>query len=79
MSTMEVDDVEDLVVVFYCGSKNSKPCLKTTLYISFKHFNKGDFVLMRPHDPKLVFVWMGREYSDVIKDDEIFFFKMVKV
>ncbi len=56
-----------------------KPRLKTTLYTSFKHFNKGDFVLMRPHDPKLVLVWMGREHSDVMKDDKNIYFKIVKV
>jgi hypothetical protein len=75
---MEIADVEDLIVVFYCGSKNLKPHLKTTLYISFKHFNKGDFVLMRPHDPKLVLVWMGREHSMLSMMMKIFF-RMVKV
>lgn len=61
---MEIVDVEDLIVVLYCGSKNLKPRLKTTSYTLFKHFNKGDFVLMRPHDPKLVIVWMGIKHSE---------------
>ncbi len=79
LNTMEVVDVEDLIVVLYCGSKNLKFCLKTTSYTSFKHFNKGDFAFMRLHDLKLILMWMGRKHNDIIKDDENIFFKMVKV
>jgi hypothetical protein len=35
--------------------------------------------LVRPHDPLLVLVWMGRTQCDVLKDDQNENFKMVKV
>jgi hypothetical protein len=44
----------------------------------FKDFN-DDFVLIRLHDPSLVFVWMGRTQGDVVKDEESALFKMVRV
>jgi hypothetical protein len=45
----------------------------------FKDFNNGDFVLVKPYDPLLVLVWLGRTQSDVVKDDQNEFFNMVKV
>jgi hypothetical protein len=48
------------------------------MYILFKDFNIGKFVLMRPHDLVLVLVWMKRTQSDV-KDDQNENFKMLKV
>jgi hypothetical protein len=48
-------------------------------YTLFKHFNNGDFIFMRLHDPLLVLVWLGKTQSDVVKDDQNEFFKMVKV
>jgi len=75
-STTPIVDLEDLVICLYCGPKNLKP---TPAYALFRDLNNGDFVLMRLHDPLLVFVWLGRTHSDVIKDDQNEFFKMVKV
>jgi hypothetical protein len=34
---------------------------------------------MKPHDPLLVPIWLGRTQNDVVKDDQNEFFKMVKV
>jgi hypothetical protein len=34
---------------------------------------------MRPFDPLLVLVWLGKTHSDVVKDDQNEFFKMVRV
>jgi len=34
---------------------------------------------MKPHDPLLVLVWLGRALNGVVKDDQNEFFKMVKV
>jgi hypothetical protein len=34
---------------------------------------------MRPYDPLLVLVWLGRAHSDVVEDDQNEFFKMVRV
>jgi hypothetical protein len=34
---------------------------------------------VRLHDPLLVLVWLGRTQSDVVKDDQNEFFKMVRV
>jgi hypothetical protein len=73
---MEVDDVEDLIMHPYCGPKNLKPSLACT---SFKDLNNGDFVLVRPHDPLLVPMWIGRTQCDVVKDEQNENFKMVKV
>jgi hypothetical protein len=70
---MEVIDSKDLVMHLNCGPKNLKP---TPLYILFKDFNIGKFVLMRPHD--LVLVCLNITQSDV-KDDENEFFKTLKV
>jgi hypothetical protein len=33
---------------------------------------------MRLHDPLLVPIWLGRTQSDVVKDDQNEFFKMVR-
>jgi hypothetical protein len=45
----------------------------------FRDFNNRNFVFARPHDPFLVLVWFGRTHSDVVKDDQNEFFKMVRV
>ncbi len=58
---------EDRAICSYCGPKNLK---LTPTYTLFKDFNNGDFVLMRPHDPLLVLVWLGRTQNDVVKDDQ---------
>jgi hypothetical protein len=34
---------------------------------------------MGPHNPNLVPLWMGRVESDIVKDKESEYFKMVKV
>jgi hypothetical protein len=73
---MEVDDVKDPIIHPYCGPKNLKPFLT---YTPFRDFNNGDFVLVRPHDPLLVLVWMGITQCDVLKDEQNENFKMVKV
>ncbi len=75
-STRPIANFENPVMHLYCGPENLKP---TPAYTSFEDINNGDFVLVRPHDPFLVLVWMGRTQSDVIKDDQNEFFKMVKV
>jgi hypothetical protein len=72
---MEVIDSKDLIMYLNCGPKNLK---STPMYILFKDFNIGKFVLMRPHDLVLVLVWMRRTQSDV-KDDQNENFKMLKV
>ncbi len=61
---MKVIDSKDLVMHLNCGPKNLK---LAPMYILFKDFNIGKFVLVRPHD--LVLVWMKRTQSDV-KDDQ---------
>jgi hypothetical protein len=50
-----------------------------TAYMPFRDLNVGDFVLMRPYDPELVPLWMGRVKGDVIKDEKNEYFKTVKV
>jgi len=75
-STRPIVDSENMVMHLYCGHENLK---LTPAYTSFEDINNGDFVFVRPHDPFLVLVWMGKTQSDVIKDDQNEFFKMVKV
>jgi len=36
-------------------------------------------VFVKPHDPNLVHLYMGKAKGDVIKDEENEYFKMVKV
>jgi hypothetical protein len=50
-----------------------------TAYTSFKDLNVRDFVLVRPHNPNFVPLWMGKAKGDVVKDEETEYFKMVKV
>jgi hypothetical protein len=60
---MDIIDAEDPVRVPYSVLKNMRPL---TAYTPFKDFNVGDFVLVRPHDPNLVHLWMGRVEGDII-------------
>jgi hypothetical protein len=48
-------------------------------YTPFRNLNNGDFVFVSLHDPFLVPVLLGRTQSDVVKDDQNEFFKMVRV
>jgi hypothetical protein len=70
---MSIVDSEDLVTCPYCGPKNLK---LTPTYTLFKD---GDFVFMRPHDPLLLPVWLGRTQNDVVKDDQNELFKIVRM
>jgi hypothetical protein len=45
-----------------------------TAYTPFRDLNVKDFVLVRPHDPNIVPLWMGRAEVDVIKDEESEYF-----
>ncbi len=56
-STSLVVNLEDSIMHPYCAPKNLK---LAPLYTLFKDFNNGDFVLVRPYDPFLVPIWMGR-------------------
>jgi hypothetical protein len=73
---MEVVDVENLIMRPYCGAKNLKP---SSTYTPFKDLNNGDFVLVRPHDPFFIPMWMGRTQCDVMKNEQNENFKMVRV
>jgi hypothetical protein len=61
-STTTIVDSEDPVICHYCGPKNLK---SAPTYTMFKDLNNGDFVLVKPHDPLLIFVWLGRTHSDL--------------
>ncbi len=73
---MLVVDSKDPFICPYCGPKNLILVLAYTL---FRDLNNGNFVLVRPHDPLLVLIWLGKIQSDVVKDDQNKFFKMVRV
>jgi hypothetical protein len=76
LSTTSVVDLEDLVIHLYCGPKNLK---LVPAYTPLRNLNNGNFVFVRLHDPFLVLVWSRKTHSDVVKDDQNEFFKMVKV
>jgi hypothetical protein len=50
-----------------------------TTYMSFRDLNVGNFVLMNLHDLDLVPLYIGKVESDIIRDEDIEHFKMVKV
>jgi hypothetical protein len=53
LTTMEVIDAKDPIIVPSCGLKNLKPSLiETKIYTPFRDFNIQDFVFMRPYDPE---------------------------
>ncbi len=70
-TTMDIVDLEDPFWVLYCRPKNMRPL---TAYTPFRDLNVKDFVLVRPHDPNIVPLWMGRAEVDVIKDEESEYF-----
>jgi hypothetical protein len=63
---IEVADAKDPIMCPYCGRNNLKPF---PLYTPFRDLNNGNFVMVRPHDPLLVHVWMGLTQCDVVKDE----------
>ncbi len=69
-------NLKDPIQRLYGGLKNMRPSITYTL---FKDLHDGHFVLVRPHEPSLVLVWMGRAQGDVVKNEESAFFKMVNV
>jgi hypothetical protein len=69
-------DLKDPIQYPYCGLKNMR---RSTMYTLFRNLNGEDFDLVKPHDPSLVLIWMGKTQCDVVKDEESTFFKMVKV
>ncbi len=69
---MPIVDSKDPANCPYYGPKNLK-------LVSIRDLNNGDFIFMKPSDPLLVLVWLGRTHSDVVKDDQNEFFKMVRV
>ncbi len=54
---MLVVDSEDVVICPYCGPINMKPIFTYTM---IRNLNNGDFVLVKPHDPFLLPIWLGR-------------------
>ncbi len=72
---MDVVDPKHPIWVPYYGPKNMKSLIA---YVPFKDLNVGNFVLMKPHDPDLVPLWMGKVEDDVIKDEKSEYFKMVR-
>jgi len=74
--TRPVIDSKDPVNYPYCGAKNLKSAPACTM---FKDFNNKKIIFVKPYDPFLVLVWLGRTQNDVVKDDQNEFFKMVRV
>jgi hypothetical protein len=75
-STTPAVDLENPLVFPYYGLKNLK---LGPAYTPFRDLNNGDFVFMRLHDLFLLPIWLGRTQSDVIKDYQNEFIKIVRV
>ncbi len=73
------DDMEDPVILPYCGPKNMKPSLSTTTYTPIGDLHEGDFLLACPSGLKMYLVWMGKVHSDVVKDVNDEHYRMVHV
>jgi hypothetical protein len=52
-------DLEDLVIIPYCGPKNMQPSLKIIVYTPFQNLGFRNFVLVRPTNLELCHVGMG--------------------
>ena len=64
---MDIDVTpEDVVPEPYCGPKNEQP---GHTYNPWRDVLVGDFVLVRPNDPFLFLVWMGRVLTTVVRDE----------
>ncbi len=59
-------DLEDLVILPYYGPRILRPSLNIATYTHFCDLFISRFVLVRPLDPIVYHVWMGRAKSDVI-------------
>jgi hypothetical protein len=73
------DDMEDPTILPYCGPKNMKLSLSITTYIPFEDLHEGDFVLACPFELEMYPTWMGRVYTDVVKDVNDEHYQMVHV
>jgi len=63
------DDMEDPTIPPYCGPKNMKPSLSIVTYIPFSDLHEGDFLILAcPLELEMYIVWMGRVYTNVVKD-----------
>ena len=64
---MDIDVTpEDVVPEPYCGPKNEQP---GHTYNPWRDVLVGDFVLVRPSDPLLFPVWMGRALTTVVRHE----------
>jgi hypothetical protein len=63
-------DPKDPIIPPYCGLRNMCPSLSTIAYMPFCDLFVGNFVLMRPINPIVYHVWMGRAKSDVVRDQD---------
>jgi len=68
------DDIENPIILPYCGPKNMKMSSNTTTYTPFR-----DFFLAHPSKSKMYLVCMGRAHSDVVKDVNDEHYRMVHV
>jgi hypothetical protein len=50
-----------------------------TTYTPFIDLNVENFVFVKPYDPNLVPLWMGKVKGDVIKDEKNEYYTMVRV
>jgi hypothetical protein len=73
------DDIENPVILPYCGPKNMKVSLSTTTNTPFRDLHEKDFFLAHPSKPKMCPIWMGRTRRDVVKDANAKHYRMLHV
>ncbi len=72
-------DLKESIIAPYCGLKNMRPFLKTTVDIPFWDSSLGDYVLVKFIDLELYHVWMGKVENEVVKDEQVENFKHLHI
>jgi len=63
-------DLEDLVILPYCGPRRMHLFLSTIAYVPFHDLFASSFLLVWPLNPIVYPIWMRRAESDVVRDQE---------
>jgi len=74
-----LDDIEDPIVLPYCGPKNMKLSLNIVAYTPFRDLLQGDFIFARPYELEVYPIWMGRTHIKVVKDGNDEHYPMVHI
>jgi hypothetical protein len=62
-------DLEDPIILPYCGLKNMRPSLKIIVYTLFQNLGLGNFIMVRHANLELYPMGMGRAKNAIVKDE----------